>query len=51
VILRRVRIDAQEKIPTVYEWGGGAAVFELWFDVFYACVGRDELLGPMFGAR
>jgi hemoglobin len=38
-------------VPTIYEWAGGRAAFERWFDVFYDLVERDDLLGPVFDGR
>jgi hemoglobin len=35
-------------IPTIYEWAGGRAAFERWFDVFYDLVERDDVIGPVF---
>jgi hemoglobin len=40
--------NAQEKIPTLYEWVGGMPVFEKLTDVFYKKVLSDELLEPVF---
>jgi hemoglobin len=37
--------------PTIYEWAGGRAAFERWFDAFYDLVERDDLLAPLFGGR
>jgi hemoglobin len=38
-------------VPTIYEWAGGRAAFERWFDAFYDLVERDEELAPLFGGR
>ncbi len=38
-------------VPTIYEWAGGRAAFERWFDAFYDLVERDDLLAPLFGGR
>jgi hemoglobin len=35
-------------VPTVLEWMGGMPALEHLFDVFYAKVPRDPLLGPVF---
>ena len=43
------RDDGPREVPTIYEWAGGQAAFERWFDVFYDLVERDELLAPVFG--
>ncbi|MBO9150812.1 group II truncated hemoglobin [Chitinophaga sp. GCM10012297] len=35
-------------VPTLYEWAGGAEVFERLTELFYAKVLQDELLEPVF---
>jgi hemoglobin len=38
----------KKDIPTLYEWAGGQHALEKLFEVFYAKVLIDELLGPVF---
>ncbi|MFN8344003.1 MAG: group II truncated hemoglobin [Spirosomataceae bacterium] len=38
----------EKKIPTLYEWAGGMAVFEQLTASFYQKVLQDELLEPVF---
>jgi hemoglobin len=38
------------KIPTVYEWAGGAPAFERLCDAFYQRVLADPLLSPIFAS-
>jgi hemoglobin len=38
----------ENKIPSLYEWAGGMAVFEKLTDVFYKKVLQDKLLEPVF---
>ena len=37
-----------KQVPTLYEWAGGMATFEMLFGRFYDKVLQDELLGPVF---
>jgi hemoglobin len=34
--------------PSLYEWAGGADVFDRLTEAFYRKVGDDELVGPLF---
>lgn len=43
--------ESKDTTPTIYEWAGGHAAFERWFNTFYDLVEQDDLLGPMFGGR
>ncbi|MEV4314466.1 antibiotic biosynthesis monooxygenase [Actinocrispum sp. NPDC049592] len=36
------------KVPSLYEWAGGAAAFEKLFTEFYTRVADDPLIGPLF---
>ncbi|MBC7921611.1 MAG: globin [Ferruginibacter sp.] len=40
--------DAPTPAPTLYAWAGGQAAFERLTAAFYAQVGQDQLLGPVF---
>jgi hemoglobin len=40
--------EQESEIPTLYEWAGGMAAFEKLTDIFYARVGDDPLLAPVF---
>lgn len=35
-------------VPSLYAWAGGAPAFERLTEAFYATVGRDEHVGPLF---
>lgn len=35
-------------VPTLYEWAGGAAALTKLTECFYAKVGQDPLLQPVF---
>lgn len=37
-----------KNIPSLYTWAGGQPAFERLTEVFYAKVGKDELLEPVF---
>ncbi|GGZ83380.1 group II truncated hemoglobin [Streptomyces echinoruber] len=37
-----------ERVPTLYEWAGGAEALERLTEEFYARVRKDELLAPLF---
>ncbi|WP_205315114.1 group II truncated hemoglobin [Nonomuraea lactucae] len=39
---------ANETVPTLYEWAGGAEALERLTEAFYAYVKKDELIGPLF---
>jgi len=36
------------KVPTLFDWAGGAEAFERLFQRFYDHVSQDELIGPLF---
>lgn len=38
----------ERPVPTLYEWMGGQAALDRLFDLFYAKVPSDPLLGPIF---
>lgn len=39
---------SENNVPTVYEWGGGAAAFDRLTTVFYRRVREDPILSPLF---
>ena len=41
-------MEAEKKIPTLYEWAGGEKVFEHLTSTFYGKVLNDPLLKPLF---
>lgn len=38
----------QKKIPTLYEWAGGAKAIESWIMTFYDLTLKDDILRPFF---
>jgi hemoglobin len=41
-------VTANNEVPTLYEWAGGAPAFQKLFDAFYVKVKADEVLAPVF---
>lgn len=41
-------MDGEQKIPTLYEWGGGEPAIRRLMDVFYQRVPVDPVLAPIF---
>jgi hemoglobin len=41
-------MDAEETIPSLYEWAGGAEVLEGLTKRFYELVLKDDVVGPLF---
>jgi hemoglobin len=39
---------SDRKVPTLYEWAGGADAFDRLTDLFYRKVHQDDLLAPVF---
>ncbi len=37
-----------DDVPTLYEWAGGSDAFERLTESFYAKVGADDVVGPLF---
>ncbi|WP_018347739.1 group II truncated hemoglobin [Longispora albida] len=37
-------------VPSLYQWAGGADALERLTGVFYASVGEDDLIGPLFAS-
>jgi hemoglobin len=39
---------SEERVPTLFEWAGGAEAFRRLIDAFYDRVEQDDLLSPFF---
>jgi hemoglobin len=39
---------SEERVPTLFEWAGGAQALRRLIDAFYDRVERDDLLSPFF---